>query len=41
MVDDIKLYLRKIGCEYANWIELTQNIVQWAFVLVVMYLRTS
>jgi hypothetical protein len=38
--DNIKLYLREIGIEGANWIRLAQDRVQWrAFVYTVMNLR--
>jgi hypothetical protein len=38
--DNIKLDLRKIGIDGANWIQLAQDRVQWrAFVNTVMNLR--
>jgi hypothetical protein len=38
--DNTKLGLRKIGMDGANWIQLTQDRVQWrAFVSTVMSLR--
>jgi hypothetical protein len=38
--DNIKMDLRKIGIDGANWIQLAQNRVQWrAFVNTVMNLR--
>jgi hypothetical protein len=38
--DDIKLYLRETGIDGANWIQLTQDRVQWrACVNTVMNLR--
>jgi hypothetical protein len=38
--DNIKLYLREIGIDWANWIRLAQDGVQWwAFVSTVMNLR--
>jgi hypothetical protein len=38
--DNIKLDLREIGIDGANWIRLTQDRVQWqAFVNTVMNLR--
>jgi hypothetical protein len=38
--DNIKLDLRKIGMDGANWIQLAQDRVQWrAFVNMVMSLR--
>jgi hypothetical protein len=38
--DNIKLYLREIGIDEANWIRLAQDRVQWwAFVSTVMNLR--
>jgi hypothetical protein len=38
--DNVKLYLREIGIDVANWIQLAQNRVQWrAFVNTVMNLR--
>jgi hypothetical protein len=38
--DNIKLYLREIGFDGANWIQLTQDRVQWrAFVNTVMNLQ--
>jgi hypothetical protein len=38
--DNIKLDLREAGIDGANWIEPTQNRVQWrAFVNTVMNLR--
>jgi hypothetical protein len=38
--DNIKLDLREIGTDVANWIELAQDMVQWrAFVNTVMNLR--
>jgi transposase len=38
--DNIKLDLRKIGIDGANWIQLVQDRVQWwAFVSTVMNLR--
>jgi hypothetical protein len=38
--DDIKMYLREIGIDGANWIRLAQDRVQWrAFVNTVMNLR--
>jgi hypothetical protein len=40
--DNIKLDLREIGIDEANWIWLAQNRVQWqAFVNTVMNLRVS
>jgi hypothetical protein len=37
--DNIKIHLRKIGLDGANWIRLAQNRVQWwAFVNTVMNL---
>jgi hypothetical protein len=39
-VDNIKMDLKKIGIEGANWIRLAQDRVQWrAFVNTVMNLR--
>jgi hypothetical protein len=38
--DNIKLDLREIGIDGANWIHLAQDVVQWwAFVNTVMNLR--
>jgi hypothetical protein len=38
--DNIKMDFREIGIDGANWIQLTQNRVQWrAFVNMVMNLR--
>jgi hypothetical protein len=38
--DNIKIDLREIGIDGANWIQLAQDMVQWrAFVYTVMYLR--
>jgi hypothetical protein len=38
--DNIKLYLREIGIDGANWIRLTQDRVRWrAFVSTIMNLR--
>jgi hypothetical protein len=38
--DNMKLDLREIGIDGANWIRLAQNMVQWrAFVNTVMNLR--
>jgi hypothetical protein len=38
--DNIKLYLREIGIDGVNWIQLVQDRVQWrAFVNTVMNLR--
>jgi hypothetical protein len=38
--DNIKMDLREIGIDGANWIRLTQDRVQWrAFVITVMNLR--
>jgi hypothetical protein len=38
--DNIKLVLRKTGIEGSNWIQLTQDRVQWrAFLNTVMNLR--
>jgi hypothetical protein len=38
--DNIKVDLREIGIDVANWIQLTQDMVQWrAFVNTVMNLR--
>jgi hypothetical protein len=38
--DNIKMDLREIGIDGANWIQLAQNRVQWrAFVSTVMNLR--
>jgi hypothetical protein len=38
--DNIKLYLRDVGIDEANWIRLAQDRVQWrAFVNTVMNLR--
>jgi hypothetical protein len=38
--DDIKVDLRVIGIDWANWIRLAQDRVQWwAFVSTVMNLR--
>jgi hypothetical protein len=38
--DNIKMYLREIGIDGANWIQLAQDRVQWrAFVNAVMNLR--
>jgi hypothetical protein len=38
--DNIKLDLREIEIEGANWIQLTQDRVEWrAFVYTVMHLR--
>jgi hypothetical protein len=38
--DNIKLDLRKIGIEWANWIQLAQDRFQWrAFVNTVMNFR--
>jgi hypothetical protein len=40
--DNIKLDLREIGMDGANWIQLAQDSVQWwAFVNTVMKLRVS
>jgi hypothetical protein len=40
--DNIKMELREIGINGANWIQLAQDRVQWlAFVNTVMNLRTS
>jgi hypothetical protein len=39
--DNIKLYLREIGINEANWIRLVQDRAQWrAFVNTLMNLRT-
>jgi hypothetical protein len=38
--DNIKMDLREIGIDVANWIRLAQDRVQWrAFVITVMNLR--
>jgi hypothetical protein len=38
--DNIKLHLREISIDVANWIQLAQNRVQWwAFVNTMMNLR--
>jgi hypothetical protein len=38
--DNVKIYLRKIGIDGANWIRLAQDRVQWrAFVNTVINLR--
>jgi hypothetical protein len=38
--DNTKMDLREIGIDGANWIQLSQDRVQWqAFVNTVMYLR--
>jgi hypothetical protein len=38
--DNIKLDLREVGIDGANWIQLAQDRVQWrAFMNTVMYLR--
>jgi hypothetical protein len=38
--DNIKMSLREIGIDGANWIQLAQDMVQWrAFVNTVMNLR--
>jgi hypothetical protein len=38
--DNIKMYLREIGIDGANWIQLTPDRIQWrAFVNTVMNLR--
>jgi hypothetical protein len=38
--DNIKMDLREIGIDVANWIQLAQDTVQWrAFVNMVMNLR--
>jgi hypothetical protein len=37
--DNIKMDLRGIGIDGANWIQLAQDSVQWAFVNTVMNLR--
>jgi hypothetical protein len=38
--DNIKMYLKEIGIDRANWIRLAQDRVQWrAFVNTVMNLR--
>jgi hypothetical protein len=38
--DNIKQYLREIGIDGANWIQLAQDMVQWqAFVNTVMNVR--
>jgi hypothetical protein len=38
--DNIKMHLREIGIDGANWIQLAQDAVQWrAFVNTVMNLR--
>jgi hypothetical protein len=38
--DNIKMHLREIGIDWANWIRLAQDRVQWrAFVNTVMNLR--
>jgi hypothetical protein len=40
--DNIKMDLREIGIEGANWIRLAQHRVQWrAFVKTIMYLRVQ
>jgi hypothetical protein len=40
--DNIKLDLREIGIDGANWIQLTQDRVQWrAFMITVMNLGSS
>jgi hypothetical protein len=40
--DNIKMDLREIGIDGANWIQLVQDRVQgWAFVNTVMNLRVS
>jgi hypothetical protein len=39
--DNIKMDLREIGINGANWIRLAQNRVKWAFVNTVMNLRVS
>jgi hypothetical protein len=40
--DNIKIDLREIGVDGANWIQLAQDTVQWrAFVNMVMNLRIS
>jgi hypothetical protein len=38
--DNIKLYLREIGIDGVNWIQLAQNRAQWrAFINTMMNLR--
>jgi hypothetical protein len=38
--DNIKMYLREVGIDRANWIRLAQDRVRWrAFVSTVMNLR--
>jgi hypothetical protein len=38
--DNIKMYLREVGIDGANWIQLAQDRVRWrAFVNTVMNLR--
>jgi hypothetical protein len=38
--DNVKMYLREIGIDGANWIRLAQDRVQWrAFVNMIMNLR--
>ena len=37
--DEMKMYLRKLRCEYWRWMELAQDHVQlWALVLAVLNL---
>jgi hypothetical protein len=40
--DNIKMYLRKIEIDGANWIQLAQDRIQWgAFVSTIMNLRVT
>jgi hypothetical protein len=34
MQDNIKMYLKDIGCEDWRWIELAHNLVEWSALVI-------